>query len=143
MLDVLKNEYLSFLAQLIKTFDDDSNDLVSELSSLYLNNLKLLKIVSIYLTDIEIHSSLEKLVDFKATFVNEFPKLLISIQKRLNISNEKASFLFNSLLMLTHGLYPMICPTQNQIEAMKQVGMPLNDNPYEYCYNHLFNIIKE
>ncbi|MCH3966064.1 MAG: TetR/AcrR family transcriptional regulator [Bacilli bacterium] len=142
MLDVLKDEYLSFMDDLINAFDKDSGNLAEHITDIYLKNFKLLKIISIYLTDIEIHSSLEKLIEFKSAFVTKFPMLKEAILSRTNKDTRKADFVFNSLIMLTHSLYPMIHPTDVQKEAMETVGMEMISDGHEYCYQYLSNILK-
>lgn len=54
-----------------------------------MNNLRVMKIISLYLTDIEIHCSLGSLVNFKKDFVTYMLDLKKSICKRFNNIPEK------------------------------------------------------
>lgn len=137
MLDILKEDYLLFLNELIKAIKE-KKDLANKITKIYLDHIKLLKIISVYLTDIETHCSLESLISFKADFVKPFEDLYNTfISSYPNTSTSEIQTIINSLLMLTHGLYPMIYPTECQIKAMKAVKMAYATNPYEYCYNYL------
>ena len=146
MLDLLKNDYLDWLNEIINTFSNDKltiEELTKNLTNIYLSNTNLLKIVSIYLTDIEIHASIERLIDFKSCFVDLLPKLKEAIKYYFkDISNENIDNLHNSILMLAHSLYPMINPNDNQKEAMKKTGMEICSNPYQFTYNYILFILK-
>ena len=139
MLDVLKQDYLNFLNELINIFSKENmskENLANEIASAYLKHTPLLKIISNYLVDIETHASIDKLVGFKKLFVDVLAKLKSSIYHQFkDDTNEKVNNLFNSLLMLTHGLYPLIEPNENQKIAMDKVGMSFCHDKYQYCYN--------
>lgn len=145
MLDILQIKYTKWIKELSEFFSINhlsNSEIALGITNIYLKNIRLLKIISIYLTEIEIHCSLEKLVKFKTSFVQLFSQLRTNIKKTFNSSNDKnINNLFNSLLMLTHSLYPMICPNENQYKAMKAVGMQTNDDKHEYCYNYLLFIL--
>lgn len=147
MLDIMKNDYIDFMNQLIKVFNSPTDDvelLASNVASVYLSHIRLLRIISVYLTDIEDHVSLEKLIAFKRDFVPLMKELLVSIKKALPQLNEKEDEeIFNSLLMLTHGLYPMISPHEKQVKAMKEVGMKVNEDPFAYAKNYLVFIFSK
>lgn len=137
MLDVLKDDYLIFVSELNECFFKQG-DLASNITDVFLNHLKLLKIVSIHLVDIETHVSLENLIDFKKDFVKPFDNLFNSISTYFpNVDKISLNSFFNSILMLTHGLYPMIYPMEIQVSAMKAVGMSINNDRYSYCKNYI------
>ena len=143
MLDVLSNDYEAFIIMLINAFDnpDNKEKIANILTSIYLNNLRLLEIISIHLTDIEMHVSLEKLIEFKKPFVLYFEKLRNAIKKMYSdASDEKIDNIQSTLIMLTHSLYAMICPNNNQAMAMKNVGMRLVNDKTRFCINY-FNFI--
>lgn len=139
MLDILKADYLKFISD-INNAVSNGNDLTKDITNIYLSNIRLLKIVSTYLTDIETHVSIDCLVEFKKLFVEPFKNLEETfINKYPSVSKDVVKTVINSLLMLTHGLYPMIYPNKNQVEAMKKVGMNYctPQDAYSYCYNYL------
>ena len=100
--------------------------------------MRLLKIVSIYLTDIEIHLSVEKHVTFKQNFKELLTSLNKSIKNHfINIDDEGSEVIEHSILMLTHALYPMVKLNENQRLAMEIVGLKIVDNAFSYTYNYL------
>lgn len=140
MLDILKDDYCAFLNEIITCFNskDDSDTLAKSISSVYLNHMRLLKIVSIYLSDIEMHVSIEKLVTFKQNFKELLPSLNKSIKNHfINIDDEGSEVIEHSILMLAHALYPMVKPNENQRLAMEKVGLKIVDDAFSYTYNYL------
>ncbi len=142
MLDILAKDYESFIIELINAFLNSTKETIpSILANIYLNNLRLLKIISIHLTDIEMHVSLEKLTEFKKPFVLYFKKLKDAIKMMYSDANEeRITNIHNTLIMLTHSLYPIICPNKNQAMAMENVGMKLVNDKYDFCISY-FNFI--
>lgn len=137
MLDILKNDYINFINDIIKAVIE-KKDLASNIAHIYLKNIRLLKIISVHLTDIETHVSVECLSNFKRPFVELFDNLYKSFNQSFkNTSQNDITTIINSLLMLTHGLYPMIHPNSNQIKAMDAVGMTYCLDSYSYCLNYL------
>ena len=137
MLDILKDNYIKFLNEIINAVKNEK-DLANKITDIFLNNTRLLKIISVHLTDIETHVSNQSLVQFKQPFVKIFADLkntFISSYKNTSISDIET--IINSLLMLTHSLYPMIHPTDNQIKAMDEVGMPYCKDSHSFCLNYL------
>lgn len=139
ILEILQKDYLKFISDITNAVLS-SKDLVKDITDIYLSNIRLLKIVSTYLTDIETHVSVNCLVQFKKPLVELFKNLEDAfINKYPSTSKDIIKTIINSLLMLTFGLYPMIYPNNNQIEAMKKVGMnyctPLQ--AHSFCYNYL------
>lgn len=74
MLDILKNDYLSFLSEITNAIKL-KGDLARSITNIYLNHIKLLHIISTYLTDIETHASLDSLINFKSSFVKPLKEL--------------------------------------------------------------------
>lgn len=142
MLDILAKDYEAFIIELINAFLNSNKETIpSILTNIYLNNLRLLKIISIHLTDIEMHVSLEKLTEFKKPFVLYFKKLKEAIKMMYKDANEeRITNIHNTLIMLTHSLYPLICPNKNQAIAMENVGMKLVNDKYDFCISY-FNFI--
>ncbi len=143
MLDILAKDYEAFIIELINAFLNLKNKetICNVLANIYLNNLRLLKIISIHLTDIEMHVSLEKLIEFKKPFVLYFKKLKDAIKMMyIDANEEKIDNIHNTLIMLTHSLYPIICPNKSQAKAMENVGMKLVNDKYDFCVSY-FNFI--
>ncbi len=142
MLDILAKDYEAFIIELINAFLNSNKETIpSILANIYLNNLRLLKIISIHLTDIEMHVSLEKLTEFKKPFVLYFKKLKDAIKMMYSDANEeRITNIHNTLIMLTHSLYPLICPNKNQAMAMENVSMKLVNDKYDFCISY-FNFI--
>lgn len=143
MLDILAKDYEAFIIELINAFLNLKNKetICNVLADIYLNNLRLLKIISIHLTDIEMHVSLEKLIEFKKPFVLYFKKLKDAIKMMyIDANEEKIDNIHNTLIMLTHSLYPIICPNKSQAKAMENVGMKLVNDKYDFCVSY-FNFI--
>lgn len=137
MLDLLKDNYLNFLEDIRLAILKKEN-VINNITYIYLNNLRLLKIISIHLMDIETHVSLDKLVNFKKNFVNSFKNLFNSFKESYpTLKESDIKIMTDSLIMLTHSLYPMIHPNENQKKAMEIVGMTVCDDPYSFCYNYL------
>lgn len=141
LLDVLKDGYTKLFSDLINTLNKKYSareELADSLTKVYLSQLRLLKMVSVHLTDIEDHCSLDKLIEFKSGFVQVMVDLYKAVQNQFPTSTqEEVQVFFSSLMMLTHGLYPMICPHPKQKQAMKAVGMMTNDDSYSYCFNYI------
>lgn len=137
MLDVLKEEYITFLNELISQIKQ-KNNLSENITDIYLKHIRLLKIISIHLTDIETHCSLSSLVSFKSSFVELFNELHQCFYNNFqNNKKEDIDTIINALLMLTHSLYPMIYPNENQINAMEKVGMDHCKDKYKYLNDYL------
>lgn len=146
MLDILAKDYEAFIIELINAFLNLKNKetICNVLADIYLNNLRLLKIISIHLTDIEMHVSLEKLIEFKKPFVLYFKKLKDAIKMMyIDANEEKIDNIHNTLIMLTHSLYPIICPNKNQAMAMENVGMKLVNDKYDFCVSYFIFILNK
>ncbi len=137
MLDILKSDYLKFLSEITHAIKN-KGDLARSITDIYLGHTKLLHIISTYLTDIETHSSLDSLINFKSSFVTPFKELENTFYSSYpdNLKSDIRTMI-DSLFMLTHGLYPMIYPNKSQVDAMKSVNMNYCLNPDSYCYNYL------
>ncbi len=137
MLDVLQNDYVGFLKELANAIANSTN-LAEKLSTIYLNNLRLLEIISVHLVDIETHVSLDKLVAFKSALMPYLNRLRDAIEASFpNTPLSKRNVFFNSLIMLTHSLYPLIKPNQKQAQAMDKVGMTLIASPAEFSIEYI------
>ena len=68
MLEILKADYLKFISDITNAISN-GNDLTKDITNIYLSNIRLLKIVSTYLTDIETHVSIDCLVEFKKPLI--------------------------------------------------------------------------
>ncbi|MCI2111749.1 MAG: TetR/AcrR family transcriptional regulator [Bacilli bacterium] len=146
MLEVLKGEYASWAKEMkaflsIKRAGEDF--LAEGLAAIYLRHMRLLEMVSIHLTDIEVHCPKNALVAFKRNFVGLIPDLSAGFSIQFPQASPKdIEGLCDSLLMLTYSLYPMIHPSGNQYQAMKEVGMKTHDDAHAYCKSHIAFLLK-
>lgn len=137
MLDVLKTDYVLFIDEMTKTIETKEN-LSSRLTHIFLSNLRLLEIISIHLSDIETHVSLEKLIAFKGGIKPHLDRLEESVEQSFpNAPGSKKGIFFHSLLMLTHSLYPMIKPNTKQVQAMESVGMSSVSSTEDFTKNYM------
>lgn len=142
-LDILKKDYIAYLKEEIQAFQNHPNEeeLATSLSQIFLSHLRLMKMISIHLTDIEEHVSLEKLTIFK----KEILPFQVELQKAMHTyynSVEKEEFVYSTLVMLTHSLYPIISPNAKQKKAMEEANMPFIQNKEAFCYHYLLSILK-
>ena len=143
MLDLLKDNYLSFLNDLIEIIKN-KDDIINKICNLYLNNTRLLKIISVHLIDIETHVSLESLINFKKDFVIPFQNLNKALKESYPyLLDSDITVISNSLIMFINSLYPMIHPNEIQKKAMEKVGMPYCHDPYSFCYSYLSLILNK
>lgn len=145
MLDLLKSDYLNFLDRLINIFKDEKlktlEDMAKEISKVYIDNMRLLDIISNHLVEIETHVTLEVLIEFKKEFVSPMKELDNSIKERFKYS-PNTNELYSALIMLTHCMYPSVNPLENQKKAMDIVGMSYVTNPSDYAYKSILFILK-
>lgn len=146
MLDVLKGEFMDWFNSLISFFGEkemDDKTLANGIADIYLSHTRMMEIISIHLTDIEEHCSIESLVAFKTPFVSLFSSLAEALKHQFPLADERSiNGLFNSLIMLNHSLYPMIHPNANQKKAMETVGMKVNDDAKEYAVSYIGFLLK-
>ena len=137
MLDVLKTDYILFIDEITKAIEAKES-LSSRLTHIFLSNLRLLEIISIHLSDIETHVSLEKLVTFKGDIKPHLDRLEESVEQSFpSVPESKRGIFFRSLLMLTHSLYPMIKPNPKQVQAMESVGMSISSSMEDFTKNYM------
>ena len=146
VLDVLKKYYVSLfngLSICLNKKYKNREELASNLTDEYFNHLKLLKLSSMYLTDIEIHCSLESVIEFKKIFIKLIPELKQSIKNQFDVDDNNANYIYNFLLMILHSFYPLAFPNSNQIKAMEFNKLDIVNNQKEWLYNQILFIIKK
>ncbi len=137
MLDIIKKDYLNFINLLTNTVRK-KEDIAKNVCEIYLNHTKLLHIISTYLNDIETHVSLDTLIDFKTNFTKPFKELEDAFYETYsNVDKKDIRTIIDAMFMLTHGLYPMIYPSEVQIKANLAANIHYSLDKYQYCYNYL------
>lgn len=147
MLDLLKEKYINLFTGLTNVLNsrfETKLELAKSLTDCFFNNMKLLKISSMYLNDIEIHTSLDSVVSFKKIFVKLIPSLKESISNQFNnCSNKKVDNFYTSLISIMHSFYSILFPNSNQEKAMEINNLPLIQNKKEFLTDYLLFIIEK
>jgi AcrR family transcriptional regulator len=143
LLDLLKQEYLSWNSELCEYFDQYTHLTQEEYCNFLSISLsareKLMKLLSFHYTIIEKNCSLEKLIVFKKEIQPVFVTIRESVIKYFKGSSEEDidnfSFLFISMI---HGLYPLTHLTSNQMAAMNAIHVQYSVPDFkEKCYKGL------
>lgn len=134
-LALLGRKFLEFEKDMEGCFSDKSvgrERLVSMLADVYFRHLDLMELMSVHLTDIETHCSLEELTEFKkifALFLEKTKGQLLRYDP--DLTDEKIEFFQKTLVALFFGMYPVIHPTPMQAEAMRKANVNLSSRPRE------------
>ncbi|QUI25354.1 TetR family transcriptional regulator [Vallitalea pronyensis] len=148
---------LDLLLEDIKTWSSDvhfiieTHDVLSkehychELTNTFVNNTRMLQLMSILYSILEKNCSLEKLTAFKSELTGLMRPLITSIDKYFPDSDDdsKRTF-FYTLYCFVSGLYPTTNITQKQKEAIKNSGIDFH--PVDFgtmCYKGLYALASE
>ena len=126
-LDILLREYNSFGHDIKKILGKEKmsqEDIADKLSDVVLDHLYLLKMISSYENAIEENSSAEHLKEYREEwekgYYSDFMDAL-TIQFPETSDQEKDSVI-NLFTTALYGIYPMICPSEERVVAMKERG---------------------
>lgn len=111
----------------------------NKMTQLYINNMRMLKLYGILSPILEQNSSLEKLIDFKKSFVHVTEVMTTSLTHFFPNANQEAiaSFYVTSLVY-TSSLYPITHLTDKQKKAMSHVPLDYSFIDFEdLCYKGL------
>lgn len=147
MLDLLKEKYISLFSDLTNLLNkkyETKNELACNLSNCFFNHKKLLRISAMYLNDIEVHASLESVVDFKKIFIKLIPDLKESISNQFeNTKKENIDNFYTLIITILHSFYPILFPNSNQEKAMEINNLPLVSDKIAYLTNYLLFVIEK
>ena len=136
-LDIILREYNSFGAVFKKTLTKEKyskEQLANKLTSIILDNLYLLELISSYENQAEEASTIEHLKEYREEWENCFYKdVMDSITFQFPKANEDTKETFINLFLATlYGIYPIICPSEEKISAMKERGRykPVDRNAF-------------
>jgi AcrR family transcriptional regulator len=141
MLDVLRDDFVSWadgLSSLFKSGKMAPDELAGKAAEVYLSHPLLLKMVSTYLSEIETHVRLERLVCFKKALAGPVSAIDDGLRVQFpEAAPSEIDTIHVSLMMLNHGLYPVTSPTPNQAAAMKEANMRPAPDPKGFCVAYL------
>lgn len=141
-LGLLKREYDLWVCDLERIIEDHesmTNDGIADSLAKSLEpRVRLLKLVSMNLYDMEDNSRLENIVELKTAYkksMNAVGDILAKFRPDLS-SDRRLNFVF-VFFPFVLGVYPYAFSTEKQIEAMKLAGFDLKKRPtlYELVYN--------
>lgn len=98
----------------------DRKALATLFTDILLKHFKLIEIISVHMTDIERHTTLESLVRFK----KKFKEFVLVLKKAMKFqfgqaTDEQLDFFWESFTASLFGIYPLTSPSAIQRKAMK------------------------
>lgn len=129
-LALLEREYHIWSVDIIN-LSKDTDDLTKDkfedqFSKILAKRVTLLKISSMNLYEIEDHSRLERLVEFKKEFLCAMEAVKACLQHFFpEMTDEQIEAFRLTFFPFMYGIYPYVYPTQKQCDAMEKVGIPV------------------
>ncbi len=127
-LGLLTREYEMWTDELIRLAGVCAGEKVSDPARTIAGSLvgreTLLKITAMNLYEIEDHSRMERLVEFKTAFrtsMDAFDELLKAVAP--GMTEERAEHVRMAFFPFLYGIYPYAFPTDKQLEAMEKTGI--------------------
>ncbi|WP_105615462.1 TetR family transcriptional regulator [Vallitalea okinawensis] len=142
---------LDLLLEDVKTWSSDVSSILAkyeilskeaycrELTNTYVNNTRMLELLSLLYSTVEKNCSLEKLTAFKSELMALMEPLITSIYKYFPDADDESiqTFLYNSSCFVS-GLYPSTNMSEKQKEAIKKSGIPYPSVKFsDMCYKGL------
>lgn len=145
-LGLLTKEYSDWADDMADIVTDNDVLSVDELSDKIAKTLEkritMLKISAMNLYEIEDNSSLDRLKEFKIAFKKAMETMIECVAKFLPDSKEKIELIQYAFFPFTYGIYPYTTPTDNQKQAMDEVGIQYHAiSVYEIAYRFLKKIL--
>ena len=149
LLDSLYNHFISLDDSMSLLLDQDSNkdEIIDKISSLFEQNIIILKIMSTDLEKIEKSTTLDNLVTLKKE-LKRFQDILKSICRKINkdTKEDKLNNIMIIFITMLYGFYPLAYPIDIQKEAMKltstSIDISLKDlitTSLTYLFNNLMD----
>ncbi|MCC6093799.1 MAG: TetR/AcrR family transcriptional regulator [Eubacterium sp.] len=128
-LGLLNREYRAWASDLRKVGDQDLSGSVDAFADAIAETvekrLTLLKIQSMNLFEIEEHSRMERLVEYKKAFLSAMDAFLKALKKNFpEMTEEERSQFRYAFFPFMYGIYPYVYPSEKQCRAMDAVGIP-------------------
>lgn len=148
---------LDLLLEDIKTWSWDVNSILEshetlskedychELTNTFVNNTRMLQLMSVLYSILEKNCSLEKLTAFKSELMSLRRPLIASINKYFPDADDdsKQTFLNNSSCFVS-GLYPTTNISQKQKDAIKNSGIEYHPGDFgDMCYKGLLALASD
>lgn len=147
-MEILKKEYILWIAELQQIMDDNEKLSRAEFSGKVAQSLEnreqLLKILSMNMYDMEENSRIENLVEFKKIYGKSIQTMLLCVSKFFPKSSitERQTFIYQ-FFPFVYGIYPYTEVTDKQREAMKEAGIDYTyQSIYEITYNCLMQLLE-
>lgn len=126
-LGLLTREYTRWtedLGEILKEEDLPGDELARALAKTLTKRITMLRIQSTNLYELEDHSRMECLVQFKEEMLQAMDTIDRILQRfRPDMSGQERVQFGRSFFALLYGIYPCTTPTKKQCAAMEQVGM--------------------
>jgi AcrR family transcriptional regulator len=139
LLDLLKKEMLDWSAAMeakFKAVESMSKERYCEIfTDTLVSHDKMLRLLAILNTSIEKQCSLEKVTEFKREINCFFVIIWESLTKFFpHADQEKKSFFMTAFLAHLVGLYPLVHPTQKQVDALTLAGFEYRRLDFKSIY---------
>ena len=147
-LAIFQKEYESWKADLDKIASNNRTITIQQFADKLAKTLKnryfLLKLLSMNLYDMEEHSRLERLIEFKKSYSATFTAIEKALKRSFkNFTKAKCESFIFSFLPFMIGIYPFVYVTNKQEEAMKKAGMKFKRlSVYNLAYNMIIKILE-
>lgn len=139
------SEITSFVRSTIYTYYKTKDDYCHELTNTFVNNTRMLQLMSVLYSILEKNCSLEKLTEFKSELMGLRRPLITSIHKYFPDADDvsKQTFLYNSSCFVS-GLYPTTNISQKQKDAIKNSGIEYHSADFgDMCYKGLLALASD
>lgn len=139
LLDLLKHHYQKFMTKLKDDLDANKHLTRESFARLLTDRLLekpvMLSLFSILYSVLEVNVSYERLLAFKRKIFHSFD-LFKSCLKQIyqGYSEEELELFCYHFMIYISSLYPITHPSQNQLKAIKEIGVPLSMLDQEKIY---------
>lgn len=145
-LDLLRNEYRYLNNDLNEIYNFDSltkEEFASFISKAVSKRIVLLQILSTSLNELEKHSRIEYLIDFKKSFGNTLNIIKDLLLKYITSNQEMIDTFIELFFPFLFGLCSFTIVSNKQLEAMEKAGIKwISRTTEELCYDFIINQIK-
>ena len=122
----------------------DTDRLAAKIAESLTSRELMLRLLSANLYDLEDNSRIERLVDFKRTYLNSTEAMDAILERQFpGMKDKERRSLLLTIYEFIHGVYPYAYATSKQQEAMDEVGVRYGEfTLYELAYDGLRRILK-